>query len=260
MNNQNEKDFGHKAKYSQEISDAEKEGMDSYQSWFNTSASVKQSIVNGFWDFGGHILTRKVVANMARAENKSVLEIGYGGGRILLAASKYFGQAVGVDIHANQTKTEEFLHANGCGNFKLYTTESGRDLPVADSSVDLVYTFIVMQHLQSFGAFSDYVKESSRVLKQGGVAQIYFGRYSRLTMGKSIYKKPLQFVMYLFRGYKEIPEAKVNHVSLVIHPWRAFLTAKMNGFRVVDCGYSWRTLQDGGRVCGGQHYLTMIKK
>ena len=184
-------------------------------------------------------------------EKKDALEIGYGGGRILNAACSFFKEAIGIDIHDEQETVEAFLRDQGKSNFKLIKT-SGRTIKVESNSIDLVYSFIVLQHLPTYEVFKDYVKETYRCLKPGGIAQLYFGKYTNLNLSQQI--------RYFMQGYKEIVEAPVNNISLVVMIYRAKKLCKNMGFKILDTGTSYRKAPDGySKIKGVQSYITILK-
>ena len=47
----------HQIKYSEAVRQAITEGLDAFQSWFNKSRDVRQSVIRGYWDLTIH--TRK---------------------------------------------------------------------------------------------------------------------------------------------------------------------------------------------------------
>jgi ubiquinone/menaquinone biosynthesis C-methylase UbiE len=172
-------DEEHQKLYTDAVQQAGKEGGNAFQSWFNRSDNINQSITRGFWDFTLHILTPQVCALINQPEEKTALEIGYGGGRILNAACNYFKLVIGVDIHSEQDLVRDFLHSQGKSNFLLLRT-SGRTLDVDRESIDFIYSFIVLQHLPSLDVLMSYLRETYRCLKPKGVAQLYFGKYSKI--------------------------------------------------------------------------------
>ena len=79
-------------------------------------------------------------------ENGKVLEIGCGPARILRPMAARFDDAYGIDISAEMLKLAEERTQNQ-KNIQLYRG-SGTDLePVADNSIDLVYSVVTLQHL-----------------------------------------------------------------------------------------------------------------
>jgi SAM-dependent methyltransferase len=205
-----------------------------FHEWFDPSGE------RGHWDFAVHVLTPEVCARIERPYELTALEIGYGGGRLLNAACDFFGDVVGVDVHEEEDEVRRFLAARGRTNFRLLRGP-GDALPVEDASVDFVYSFIVLQHLPSAATFRRYLEETARVLRPGGVAQLYYGRLA----------SPF--------GHVERPDAPVNDVSLLVGWWTARRLARGAGLRVVGSGRSFRNVPDDYPLRGGQAYLTLLK-
>jgi ubiquinone/menaquinone biosynthesis C-methylase UbiE len=242
----------HQKRYSDAIHDAKNLGIDAFQSWFNHSTNRQQSIVRGYWDFSIHLLTPTVCKLLTNPEQKTVLEIGFGGGRLLNAACKYFQYAIGVDIHEEQAFVESFLKEQGNQNFELLRT-TDNEIAIKANSVDFVYSFIVLQHLPTLNSLISYLEEIHRVLKPNGVAQLYFGKFNNL--------KPAEQLKYFMTGYKEIINAHVNHTSLVVRVGKMKKLCQTYGFQVIESGSSYKTVPDGfPKNRGGQNYVTLLRK
>jgi len=242
----------HQNKYSQAIRDAAQKGLDSFQNWFNKAEDMHEAVTRGFWDFSLHILTPKVCEQITDPEEKVALEIGYGGARILNAACGYFKEVIGIDIHQEQEIVDEFLKGLGKTNFKLIRTK-GTSIDIDSESIDFIYSFIVLQHLPSFDVFLNYIKETYRCLKKGGIAQLYFGSFRKLGCRDRM--------RYLREGFCEIPNAPVNYTSLVVSVAKAKKISKALGFTVIDSGRSYKSVPDGYlNTIGGQDYITLLKK
>ena len=239
-------------KFEEAIRTARLGGMHSFQRWFNQSSDVQQSLVRGYWDLSLHILTPKVCEYIRSPEEKTALEIGYGGGRILNAACSFFREAIGIDIHAETESVEAFLRSQGKDNFRLIRT-AGHSIDVDSESVDFMYSFIVLQHVPRYDVFASYVAEAYRCLKSGGVAQLYFGRYSTL--------RPLDQLRHCLRGYKESPERPIDQKRLVVRVARAKRLCGEIGFSVLEVGTSYKEAPDGYPARrGGQSYVTLLKR
>ena len=250
MSNKSLSDLEHQIRYSTAIREARIKGMDVFQGWFDTSKSANQSLIRGYWDFVFHIIKPKVCEYIERPENKIALEIGYGGGRLLNAACSFFKQVIGIDIHDEKETVKNFLRSQNKYNFILIKTP-GRSIDIDSESVDFIYSFIVLQHLPTFEVFSNYLKEAYRCLKSGGVAQLYFGRFSKLN--------PLDQLIFFLKGYKEI-ESPVNHTSLVIRLAKVEEMCRNLGFKIVDTGPSYKGVPDGyPHRRGGQNFITLLK-
>jgi SAM-dependent methyltransferase len=99
---------------------------------------------------------------------EAALEIGCGPGRLIRPLSRHFGEIHGVDV------SDEMIRL---------ARERLRDLPKAvlhhgsgadlgmfpDDKFDFVYSYAVFQHIPSREIVFDYLRESRRVLKPGGV-------------------------------------------------------------------------------------------
>ena len=242
----------HQQKYAQAIYQAKEAGNSSFHNWFNKAQDVEQATIRGYWDFSSHILTPKVCEYIEQPEQKTALEIGFGGGRLLNAACSFFKEAIGIDIHNEQETVEAFLRKQGKHNFKLIQTP-GDSIGVETESIDFVYSFIVLQHLPSFDTFRNYIVETYRCLKPGGVAQLYFGKFSKI-------KWQALHPRYFIQGYKEIPDAPVNYTSLVIRVSKVKKICFATGFQVIESGHSFKRVPDGyPRIKGGQNYVTLLK-
>ncbi len=244
----------HRTRYRVAIAAAQRQGAAPFQAWFNREASQtpQQAIVRAFWDFSVHILTPTVCAHLARPEDSTALEIGYGGGRLLLAASRYFGRVVGVDVHTSHHAARAFLDRQQVPNATLLVTD-GDNLPVASNSIDFVYSFIVLQHLPSVAVLQRYLQDTARCLRPNGIAQLYIGRFSRL--------HPVQQLWYYRQGYRGKARAAANRVSLAVRARYAVRLANMVGLQLLDEGTSYYLVPDGyPHSRGGQHYLTFQKR
>ena len=174
---------GHITGFREEIAKAAAETKDSFFTWFDAARDVEASFVRGAWDFAMHIVPF-IAPHVPRPEEKTILEIGYGGGRILAAASRAFARSIGADIHDRHELVSEELRKRDIENFTLLQCD-GMTLPCADSSIDVAYSFIVFQHLERIAILQSYVRECYRILRPGGVSMLYFGRWAPLSLNRA---------------------------------------------------------------------------
>lgn len=245
--------------FKKKIFEAEQKSKDSFFTWFDGGKNADYAFVKGAWDFSTHI-AKYLVKYVDNPENKSILEIGYGGGRLLSAASKYFKKAIGIDIHNCRKTVEKELKLRGVNNFQLVKT-NGIVIPVENSSVDVVYSFIVLQHVEKIEIFNQYIAQAYRVLKPGGIAILYFGRYCKFSVGRKskfgyLIDKILEKII-LLKGFKEIP-AQINCINLLISLNYAKKISKKVGFIVCQELVSKRINSDG-TTYGLQHGLVLKK-
>lgn len=252
---------GHIVGFKEEISRVSQISEDAFFTWFNESQDKDAAFVRGEWDLAFHILSPawKYVSN---PEKKTALEIGYGGGRLLAAASRFFGSVIGVDIHEKSELVKNELLQRGIKNFRLLTSD-GSTIPVHDYEIDFAYSFIVLQHVEKHETLVSYMKETHRILKSGGVAVLYFGRkiyYSSHSPSRFflMVDKVLES-MFIRGGYREFP-ARVNETNLVVTLGYAKRLARSLGFDVVADMASRKKVPDGLNRFGGQHGLVLIKR
>lgn len=95
------------------------------------------------------------------------LEIGCGVGRMTRWAAEAFAEVHAVDVAPGMIRQAE-ERLRDCPNVTLHLG-SGYDLSFApDASFDLVFSYIVFQHIPVRAAIENYVLEAARVLKPDG--------------------------------------------------------------------------------------------
>jgi len=98
---------------------------------------------------------------------RRVLDFGCGAGRLSQALADHADEVVGVDVSPPMLEVARKLDASNKCSFVL---NSSSDLSqFADSSFDLVYSELVLQHLP-VAVIDGYLAEFVRVLRPGGVA------------------------------------------------------------------------------------------
>lgn len=112
---------------------------------------------------------RRLQAGHHRA--RRALEIGCGPGRLLKPLSRYFGEIHGVDvademIRLARERLRDIPHAH------VHATNGAELAQFADSSFDFVYSYAVFQHIPSREVVMQYLAETRRVLKPGGLARL----------------------------------------------------------------------------------------
>jgi len=150
---------------------AEFEDETDFHNFFDIDDSVSDALKHGFIDFSHRIFTPDFYHVLGDPRDKTALEIGFGGGRLLNAASNFFGKVIGVDIHESFDRTKEILAREGCTNFELVHRDNIDSIP--DKSIDFVYSFIVFQHFSHWSEAEFYISQIERVLKYGGCGILY---------------------------------------------------------------------------------------
>lgn len=211
-----------------------------FLSYFDTSESVEQAYMQGQWDFAHHILKDDLLPLIGEPFDAKALEVGFGGGRLLAAASRYFSHVYGVDIHKHFSKVEDLLRVQQIDNFTLLEG-NGSNIPVESQSLDFVYSFIVLQHLPTIDILESYFREVKRVLKKGQPACLYIGH-----------------LPFNYRGmkYQDVTVRSVETTrenTLLLRPSYTKKLLKEAGLTLVKYDRPrkkpWRT------VLGAQHYV-----
>lgn len=102
--------------------------------------------------------------------NKRILEIGCGTGRITGFIAENFQEVRGIDISEEMIEQAK-NHLAGKTNIHLYATD-GLHMPFPDAFFDAVFSFIVFQHMPNRQTVKKNLEETARVLKIGGLAKI----------------------------------------------------------------------------------------
>lgn len=149
----------------------------SYMNWFDAVADFREYISLGHIDFFNRILTMDMYKFLGNPYEKKSLEIGFGGGRLINAATKVFSHCYGIDILDEDciNKTKEIItNLNNKNNFTLIHRKNKSN--IKSKSIDFIYSFIVFQHFHSIDELYQYINFSKRVLKDDGCGIFYFGR------------------------------------------------------------------------------------
>lgn len=109
-------------------------------------------------------------AKLSPFKEKDLLEIGCGTGRISEFEAKIFKNVTGIDISEGMISqaTKRLSHLT---NVKFVATD-GRRYPFANNSFDVVFSFIVFQHMPGKETVMSNISELSRVLRPSGIAKI----------------------------------------------------------------------------------------
>jgi len=91
------------------------------------------------------------------------LEVGYGAGAVMLAIAASVDKLYGIDLDADPTAVEAWLH--GYGRTARLVQGNVYELPYEAAEFDLVLSFSVFEHLHRY---EHALSEVGRVLKPGG--------------------------------------------------------------------------------------------
>jgi SAM-dependent methyltransferase len=139
--------------------------------------------------------------DIAPDEGQTMLEIGCGAGRMTRRLSELFGQVIALDVSAEMIKQAQ--HALADRHNVGYVNGNGHDLAdLADQSVDIVFSYITLQHVPTASGLLSYIRESARVLRPGGRAALqvrangvvatgldFVGHLGRALTGRPTYRR-----------------------------------------------------------------------
>ncbi len=188
------------------------ERMVDFLNWFDSSSSVEETVSHAQRDWDLRITN---FPDFDSLNKECCLEIGFGGGRLMVPASRIFKRVIGIDVHLAFKKTREFLRLQNIENFQL---KHRNELQAIEShSVDFIWSFIVFQHFDSFKEVMFYLSQIKRILRPNGYCHIFFGKYS----GKGIKViRPQEF--------------KKRECSLFIEATFFYQNLRKMGFRLIE--------------------------
>ncbi|MBZ5605444.1 MAG: methyltransferase domain-containing protein [Acidobacteriia bacterium] len=111
--------------------------------------------------------------------NWRALEIGCGPGRLLRPMSRHFVEIHGVDVSDEMIAlAKEKLR--DVPNAHPHATDGASLRQFENEYFDFVYSYAVFQHIPSRDVVFEYLRETHRVLKNGGLARLQFNGLPRL--------------------------------------------------------------------------------
>lgn len=212
-----------------------------FHSWFDPCDSIRGTISQGHIDFHTKILTDEVYKCLGDVKKKSCLEIGFGGGRLVNAASCVFSRVLGIDIHTCFDLTEDFLQKQGAINYTLLHYDEREK--IENESIDFIFSFIVFQHFGRIQTFYDYLDLVDRVLTKDGCCNIYFG--------KNKWNNENFFI-------KDDVQEKTGYCTMFYKPEFVKDCLDNRGFQIISEGQ--RTKSPWVRDLSGQFYVTFKRK
>jgi SAM-dependent methyltransferase len=102
----------------------------------------------------------------------AVVEIGCGVGRMTRRLSQLAGRVIATDVSSEMLRRCRLNLADRYNVDYLQVPGDGTLTGIADASVDLVFSYITLQHVPGAEAQLRYVAESVRVLRPGGRAAL----------------------------------------------------------------------------------------
>jgi ubiquinone/menaquinone biosynthesis C-methylase UbiE len=150
-----------------------------------------------------------------------VLEIGCGIGRVGKCLASRCQRWIGADVSPHMLA----FAAERLGNFPNveFIELSGNDLrPIADKSIDVVYSTVVFMHLEGWDRYS-YVEEAFRVLRPGG--KLYVDNVNLCSDGG----------WAIFETHRRFPIAeRPDHITVCSTPQELQEYLKRAGFESIE--------------------------
>lgn len=108
---------------------------------------------------------------MEVGRDHTLLEIGCGIGRMTRRLAELAGRVIATDVSAEML-TRAHSHLANLPNVSLLQLPGDGTLPCPDALVDLVFSYITLQHVPSAQAQLRYLTEAIRLLRPGGQVMI----------------------------------------------------------------------------------------
>jgi SAM-dependent methyltransferase len=100
------------------------------------------------------------------SSGQTILDFGCGPGFLAHAASRFVGKVFACDISPGVLACARIL--NGAPNIEYIEARQDGGIPLPNASVDLIYSFAVIQHITD-DVFQSVLREWRRVLRPGGI-------------------------------------------------------------------------------------------
>lgn len=247
--------------FKEEIDKLKNKDDNIFWDWFDQSVGKESSFIRGSWDFSFHIANR-IAKYIRNPESKTSLDYGHGGGRMLDAACRHFKFSYGYDIHNCNDRVSEEIKKRGQNNFELIQG-NGECIPLESNTLDVVYSFIVLCHVEKINTFKNIISEFYRVLNKGGICIFYYARKSNFSISKNslfllMIDRFLESILTFPKGYLE-KEARVNDFNLYITNWYVKKFCKKLGFKILKTDISSKNIPNGASLYGGQNCIILKK-
>jgi len=193
---------------------------------------------------------------MENLDEKISLDIGYGGGGQVLAASKHFKYALGVDVHKEIDFVEKEFRNRKIKNVALFFND-GKTIPIDSNKVDFVHSWVTFLHLGTIEIVESYLKEMFRVMTEGGIAVIFFTRLCRSKKIQDVieYMSDIKIEEQHPTGYREGGSlTRVNRANLILSRWKMEELVEKNNFKFLNFTFS----HDKDKIYG-QHGIVFQK-
>ena len=112
-----------------------------------------------------------LLAEKTNPSDLTFLEIGCGTGRFAFHIAQHVNKYIGVDISQGMVDEAE-KNLSSLSNKEIILGDGVSLSKIENDSVDVVFSYAVLQHIYEKEVVFNYLKETLRVLKPGGVAKL----------------------------------------------------------------------------------------
>jgi len=244
--------------FKNEIKIMRDKGRDTFFTWFDGGGDTSGAFEKAKGIFDRLMLpwAKRFLGNL---DNKVSLDIGYGSGGQVLAASEYFRYSTGIDVHEEIDFVEKELRKRKAiqnRNFALFISD-GNTIPMDDNKIDFISSWVTFLHIGTIQNVESYLKEMFRVMTEGAVAVIFFTRLIRSKRIQSLeeYEADIKLEEQHPTGYREGGElTRVNRANLVLSRWKMVELVLTMGFKYIAPTFS----HDEDKIYG-QHGIVFQK-
>jgi SAM-dependent methyltransferase len=136
---------------------------------------------DGFWLSGEQMIRREILPLLDKydIERRAALEMGCGVGRLALALAPHFQKVLGLDIAGGMiSRASAAALGRRIDNATFIKIDDpgriGNQLGSYLRGIDLVYSYLVFQHIDSFEVIDAYLNTVGEVLSPDGIAFLQF--------------------------------------------------------------------------------------
>jgi SAM-dependent methyltransferase len=146
------------------------------------------------------------------SDARRALEIGCGPGRLMRPMSRHFGEIHGVDISDEMIRLAE-QQLKDIPHAHVHVTPDSSLSMFDVGFFDFVYSYIVFQHIPDRDVVLNYLRETGRVLKPGGILRCQLRGTPPLD--SEMKREPATWTGCHFSGNEVAAIARQNHLQLV---------------------------------------------
>jgi 2-polyprenyl-3-methyl-5-hydroxy-6-metoxy-1,4-benzoquinol methylase len=157
---------------------------------------------------------------------ESCLEIGCGAGRLTKQLAMSFDKVYAVDVSEHMISYAK--KAIGEGNVE-FSIIDGQHLPQSDCSVKSIFTFGVLQHLDSVEFISSYFREFYRVLDVGGTIMINIPLY-QFPNDPGIFGSLMSSFYAVYRQLDNLQSSIKRGMGIKLMRWTPYPTKSLCAF------------------------------